>query len=254
VVVPAVLRTFLLSLLAACTFDGQFVSGYQCGAGGTCPSGFQCVADHCTEDEGGAVDAGVGVDTGAGPDAGGAPRFSDDFSDGVLDGWYPWTYPGCTVIETGGAVQLDYTGSGEAYCGIDTDDAFDLRTGAVSVEVVEAPSLANFEAYLILFSADNEQQILMTRDDGRLVMQLRVAGAVVASLTITDPGDRFWRIHKEGPATIWETSATGAAWQLRHTTAQAVDASAMFVELAAGHYTPGTGSPVRVRFDRLTVE
>jgi hypothetical protein len=258
VVVPAVPRTLVLaSFLAACTFDGQFVSGYQCGVGGSCPSGFQCVADVCTSEEGGGdVDAGDGLDTDSDPaaDAGQWARFSDDFSDGVLDGWIPWGHPGCTVDEIGGMVQLDYTGIGESYCGIDTEQSFDLRIGSVTVEVAETPSRANFETYVILFSSDNEQQILMTHDNGDLVMQVRVLGSVVASLTIDDPGHRFWRIHREGPMTIWETSADGASWQLRHTTAQPVDASAMAVELAGGHYLPGTGTAERIRFDRLVVE
>jgi hypothetical protein len=209
----------------------------------------------CTTETGADVDAGDGLDTGSDPppDAGTWARFSDDFSDGALDGWIPWGHPGCTVDETGGALQLDYTGIGESYCGIDTEETFDLRTGAVVVEVLEAPSVANFETYVILFSDSNVNQILMTRDDGDLVMEVRVGGTVLASLSIADPGHRFWRIHREGPTTIWETSPDGAGWQIRHTTAQPVDASALAIELAGGHYLPGTGSSKRVRFDNLTV-
>jgi len=262
VVVSAVSRAscaLLLALLAACTFDGQFASDYRCGVGGTCPSGSRCVADRCTlEDD---VDGGGGGGDGGAGDIDAMPlgsdaavaRFADDFGDGVLTDWRPWTYPGCSVAETGGALQLDYL-AGTAYCGADTADSFDLRTGAVMVEVVETPALANFEAYLILFSGGSQQQILMIRDGGDLTMQLRINGSVRGSLTIADPGDRFWRVHEEGSTTIWETSVDGASWSNRHTTTVAVDASAMSVELAAGSYGPGINSAARVRFDGLRIE
>jgi hypothetical protein len=258
VAAPAVPRTFLvLSLLAACTFDGRFASGYQCGVGGTCPAGFDCVAGYCTTEGGGDVDAGGELDpdagTGPGIDAGDTSRFADDFGDGVFDGWIPWTNGDCTVNETAGAAQLDYTGDGESYCGIDTEEQFDLTTGAVTVEV-EAPTLDNFETYVILFSDDNQQQVLMTRDWSGLVMYLRVDGFTTGSATVADPGDRHWRIQRNGATTVWATSPDGADWQIRHSTSVPIDASAMQVELAAGHYPPGTGSTVRVRFDGLVVD
>lgn len=202
------------------------------------------------------VDAGVGDVDGAPSDidASVGPRFTDSFGDGALDGWLPWTHTGCTVMETGGMLQLDFSGSGESYCGVDTQDFFDLRTGSVTVKVVQAPSIANFETMLILFSADNTQQIHMIRDENGLVMQLRISGNIVGSTLITDPGEPYWRILQDGTTTVWETSSNATTWSVRHSTSIPVNASAMSVELAAGHYVPGTGSTVRVRFDDLIVE
>jgi len=259
----------VLALLSACAFDGQLATDYRCGEGRTCPTGSHCVIDLCTLDH--RLDAGSDPIVDAGnpgdPDASEAsdagdvdaatpatdasaaivPRYSDDFGDGALTGWLPWTHPGCTVSETGGALQLDYT-SGAAYCGADTAAAFDLSTGAVAVELVEAPAVATFEFYMILY-AEAGQQIQMIGNGGGLTMQLRIDGTARGSSTITDPGDRFWRIHQEGTTTIWETSDDGATWSTRHSTTIAIDASAMAVELAGGG-----DSPAQVRFDSFSIE
>jgi hypothetical protein len=253
-----------LLFLAACGFDVDFEgSNFRCGVDGLCPPGYRCVADHCVKgdvpDAGDDTDASAGADASADVDAdvpdGPTPsvRFSDDFADGTLAGWIPWTHDGCAVAETNGDLELSYDGTGNAYCGADTVQSFDLSAGAVSVEVVEAPLVNAFETYVLLFASD--QQIQMIRNRGGLQMQLSLAGQVTASRTVAnDAASRFWRIRRQSGTTFWETSPDQLTWTVRHSTTTAVDARAMRVELAAGHYSPGPGSPVRSRFDRLTVD
>jgi hypothetical protein len=268
-----------LLFVAACGFEVDFDgTNFRCGADGLCPPGYRCEADRCVKGEApdasddtgtsadadasagadASVDAAADADASAGADAGAdAPilsvRFSDDFTDGALAGWNPWTNAGCTVAETNGQLELSYAGTGTAYCGANTQQSFDLTNGAVSVEVVEAPLVTAFEAYIILFSGT--QRIEMIRNRAGLHMQFLLAGQATASRTVANDATwRFWRIRRQSGTTFWETSPDAATWTVRHSSTTTVDARTMRVELAAGHYTPGPGSPVRVRFDRLTVD
>jgi hypothetical protein len=255
--VPPAHRTFVLTLLAACSFESEYGTGYRCGAGDTCPTGLECIEGRCTvvgddDPDDAANQRDAAVDAGDLADAA-TPRFSDEFDDGSLDGWAAWDYPGCDVVETGGALLLDFDGGLDSYCGADTTTSFDLRTGAVMIELADAPELATFETYAILFTEGSSQQILIALENGDLVMHLRIEDVNLALSTIEDPGDRHWRISNDGTTTRWETSATGTGWTLRHSTQVAVDASAMFVELAAGHYEE-IASPVQVRYERVVVE
>jgi len=266
----------------ACSFEATYdKTSYRCGADGTCPTGFECVTNFCVQsapeipDGATPVDAAPGVDapqpepdaspapdapTPPDPDAGvdaGAPSvlFRDDFDDGVLTGWMPWTHTGCTVVETGGALQLDYSGSGEAYCGVDSNATYDLRGHSVAVEVVAAPVLDNFEAYLDLFSSGG-QQLLLIRDPSGVTVQVRNGGQLLTNRTVSVAlsAQRYWRIRETGGTIYWETSPDGTTWTIRHSTATSIDVSALLVELAAGHYSPGPGQTVRVRYDHLVVQ
>jgi hypothetical protein len=260
-----------LLFVAACGFEVDFDgTNFRCGADGLCPPGYRCEADRCvkgetpdaSDDTGTSADAGADaspdVDASAGADASAdAPvssvRFSDDFADGTLSGWNPWTNAGCSVSETNGHLELSYVGTGTAYCGANTQQSFDLTKGAVSVEVVEAPLVTAFEAYIILFSG--AQRIEMIRNGAGLHMQFLISNQVTASRTVAnDATSRFWRIRRQSGTTFWETSPDATTWTVRHSSTTTVDARTLRVELAAGHYSPGPGSPVRVRFDRLTVE
>jgi hypothetical protein len=250
----------VLALVAACSFESRFGSGYQCGDGDTCPTGLECIDGRCTvvggddpddaatgdDAPGAAIDAGDLVD--ANP-----PRFVDEFDDGSLAGWATWDYPRCDVVETGGALLLDFDSGLDSYCGADTLTSFDLRTGAVVIELADAPALPAFEAYVILFDEAGGQQIIVALENGELVMHLRIDDVNLALATIADPGDRHWRIRNDGVTTRWETSADGTSWTQRHSTQVAIDASAMFVELAAGHYEE-IAAPAQVRYARVVVE
>src|SRR5262249_44333333 len=116
-VVPRASAPLLLALLASCSFDAPFATDYLCGVGDSCPSGSRCVEGRCTADDGDGDastllpdgDAAMGgpdasTSSSDAGDAGSTVRFSDDFGDGALTGWTPWTHAGCTVMETGGAL------------------------------------------------------------------------------------------------------------------------------------------------------
>jgi hypothetical protein len=260
----------LSSLLTACVFSTSFDgTRYRCGSGETCPSGYVCVAEYCVPPEDAAnsdplatdaasdaspdVSSAADATVDAASDAMSSVRFSDDFSDGTFTGWSPWLHAGCSVAEANGTLVLSFSGTGGSYCGSETVATWDLRTSIVSLEVVEAPLVNTFEAYVTLFNST--QQIRMNRSTVGLRMELSLSGQVMASLTVPDNGSaRFWRIRQQNGTTYWETSTDGAAWNVRHSTTVAVDSRDMRVELAAGHYSPGPGTAVLARYDRVRVE
>jgi len=258
----------LLSVVAFSLTNSTFESGfeqthYRCGSNDTCPSKFQCVAGFC-ELAGlgpdGAPDAptkpgaDAGVPTDARPPAdAGVATFEDRFDDGALSGWTPWTHPGCTTAETQGLLELTFDGTGEGYCGADTQATFDVRGGTLVVEVAAAPVQSTFEAYVLLF--DNQQQIMMIRDTSGLTMQLKSGSSIIGTRTIPNDivGQRFWRIREQAGTIFWDTSPDGATWTNRHSTPTVIDVSSLQVELAAGHANPGPGQPVVARFDNVAV-
>ena len=258
--------------VAACTFQSTSVeeTRFRCGVDDACPVGFSCVDDFC-EASGGDVDAGLGADAqvstdgapgtdattttdgGTTSDGGVVAVFEDGFDDGVMSGWLGWDHPGCTVTERGGVLELSFDGTGDAYCGADTGQRFDLRDGAVTVEVAAAPAIGNFETYLALFN--NQQQIQMLRDASGLIMRLKINNTFSKSATVANDtvGQRFWRIREQAGTIYWDTSPDGVSWTNRHSAAATIDASALQIELAAGQYSTGPGQPVLVHFDRLAV-
>jgi hypothetical protein len=284
---PWLLACVVAIAAAACGFEPSFdETRYRCGGSDSCPSGFRCLRGFCESGLGASGDAGispsivpdpepdptpdasdVGIDAGVATDAraidaggGGTPidagvvaTFQDAFDDGVLTGWAPWVHPGCTAIETGGFLELGYDGTGDGYCGADSSRRFDLRGSAVSVEVVAAPLLANFESYVVLFN--NQQQLVMVRGQDGLTMQLKNNGTMVSQRTVANDltAQRFWRIREQAGTIFWETSPDGATWTRRHSAPSSFDVSSLVVELAAGHYSPGPGVPVVVHFDHLVV-
>src|SRR5215471_4104995 len=103
---------------AACSFHATYEgTHYQCGAGGTCPSGQICVQNVCIE--GTDVDGSLGGDAPTAPDAGtsdAAPlrapcgaltALRDDFStDRAGTIWDTWSDTGVTAAVTGGHLSI----------------------------------------------------------------------------------------------------------------------------------------------------
>jgi hypothetical protein len=69
-----------------------------------------------------------------------------------------------------------------------------------------------------------------------------------------DPAQhRFWRLREGGGQTYWDASADGVAWSNHLSAPTAIDLGAVVIDIAAGHWRPGPGTPFTVRYDQLGV-
>lgn len=181
-----------------------------------------------------------------------ASTLREGFDDALGPSWAGWAYASCTTTVIDGALELHFPGSGSSWCGATSTHLYDLRDDAVAVEAM-APGLDNFTAYFKLISLDREDTVEVHRYSASLVLQMRRRGATAAyaSLPYDAVMHRYWRIRESDGGTFWDTSADGTTWTSRLSAPTAVDVSAVFIELGAGHESPGPGQPVVTRYDHL---
>lgn len=183
-----------------------------------------------------------------------ASSVRDDFDDGVVARSYNnWSSMGpCTGREVDGAFELSFSGSGDAWCGVETRQLVDLRDDAISIEVPTAPGFSTAEAFFEALTPAGDK-VQMGRGPGGLFTEIRQGNRQPAWQEIPyDPVfHRFWRLRESGGQTYWDTSADGVTWTNRFSAATAIDVSAVIIDAAAGHWNPGPRTPFVVRYDRL---
>jgi hypothetical protein len=179
----------------------------------------------------------------------------DGFDEPVLAaGWSPWVGSGtCTVQVVGGAVQLSFPGSGGSFCGVDTDRLHDLTGDAIAVEIVAGPEDPTFVTFAELVTPDQAHRVDIRISDGTVRLRQLRDGSVVASASINyDPiAHRFWRLREASGTIFWDSSPDGTTWRNRAQATAAVEVTAMYFTMAAGHDAPGPGGTPVVRFDRV---
>jgi hypothetical protein len=248
----------LTAALAGCSFRASYDgTHYQCGVGGTCPSGQVCVQDVCVA--GADVDAPPGTadappgtaDAPPGtPDApvalgqcGTVSVLHDDFStdqNGTL--WNMWSDGGPTAKVTGGGLVITIPPSAsDLGAGYDSNFFYDF-TGA--------------QAQTTVTSVADVDTILEVRDYNKVKLQMVVESGVLFAWTSTQ-GDiaqtpynpavhRHWRLREDSGNAYWEWSTDGTTWnELFHET-DPLQPAHVLVLLAADGYGPSVA-----RFEEL---
>jgi hypothetical protein len=185
-----------------------------------------------------------------------ASNIGDSFDDGVVAPLYNnWTDGDtCSGRETGGGIELSFTGSGDAWCGVETRQVLDLREGAVFVEVPTTPGLSAAMAFFEAVTADGDKIQMGRGPDGMFAEMSGGARQLAWRAIPYDPAQhRFWRLREGGGQTYWDASADGVAWSNHLSAPTAIDLGAVVIDIAAGHWRPGPGTPFTVRYDQLGV-
>jgi hypothetical protein len=186
-----------------------------------------------------------------------ASSVKDGFDDGALAGsWNAWVGSGaCTHRETGGVAQMSFTGSGDEFCGIETAQLVDATDDEVTVEVVSAPSDTSFYSWIELVSPDHDHKVEFQIAGPTLYMLMTLRGAQVFAATTpySTTGHRYLRIRESAGRTFWDASPDGATWTALRNTGTQVDLSAVILDLAGGHRTPGPGGARTLRYDKLNL-
>jgi hypothetical protein len=185
-----------------------------------------------------------------------ASSLSDTFDDGVVSPSYNNWADGtsCTGREVGGMLELSFTGSGDAWCGVETRQVLDLRDNAVQVEVPTTVPLSRAMTFFEALTPTGDKIKMGRGPDGMFTEMQQGTRQLAWQVVPYDAAlHRFWRLRESGGQTYWDTSADGAAWTNRMSAPTAIDLSAVIIDLAAGHWTPGPGTAFVVRYDQLNV-
>jgi hypothetical protein len=186
-----------------------------------------------------------------------ASSVKDGFDDGSLAGtWNAWVGSGaCTHRETGGVAQLSFTGSGEEFCGIETDQLVDATDDEVTVEVVSAPADPAFYSWIELVSPDHDHKVEFQIAGPTLYMLMTLRGSQVFAATTpySTTNHRYLRIRESAGRTFWDASPDGTTWTALRNVGTLVDLSAVILDLAGGHPSPGTGGARTLRYDKLNL-
>jgi hypothetical protein len=183
-----------------------------------------------------------------------ASGLRDTFDDGVVSASYNNWADGtsCAGREVGGVLELSFTGAGDAWCGVETRQILDLRDNAVQVEVPTTVALSRAMAFFEALTPTGDKIKMGRSPDGMFTEMQQGTRQLAWQAVPYDPAlHRFWRLRESGGQTYWDTSADGAAWTNRMSAPTAIDLSAVIIDLAAGHWTPGPGTAFVVRYDQL---
>jgi len=189
------------------------------------------------------------------PGACAASSVRDTFDDGVLAvTWNNWIGSGaCTGREVNGRFELTFSGVGDSWCGTETRQVVDLRDDATVVEVATSPSMTDLSTLFEAVSLADSTRIEMRHDESLLFMSMRDGNRMLASrsLTFDATAHHFWRLREAAGTTYWETSPDATTWTTQLSAPTRIDLSQVIVDLAGGHWPPGPGGPVTIRYDRF---
>jgi hypothetical protein len=183
-----------------------------------------------------------------------AADLADDFAGAPLDPiWQHWNDSGCTVTETGGALQMTFADTGNCVTGVQSYHQFDLRESSFVVDAAGVAGAPNFVAYMqVLVHGAVDDRLEIARDGSTLRFTQLVNGVIDAtdSGTYSATGDRWWRIGGHAGRVHLDTSPDGAAWTTRLDAAAGFDVSRVLLLMAAENYGV-IGGPVTVTWADL---
>lgn len=258
---------------AACRIDVDYdATRYRC-QDGRCPIGYMCVNDVCERGEPDAAaapidaagpppeaDAAPGTPDAApvppGPRCGAPSLLTDDFDDNQRAPEWDWAYQsgGSVASETGGRVVVTVVSEGGASeAGYVSRHTYDLRDGAVWLEVPQMVNLATHAYAFLSAGPDPANQLAIVQLQGTLYFGARLGGAdVIMAQAPYDPAlHRWWRIREAGGTVRWDTSPDGVAWTERASAPAAISVSIVRLGFGAGIASAGSVFGGRAEFDRF---
>jgi hypothetical protein len=185
-----------------------------------------------------------------------AASLTDAFADTDLEPeWYWWAdNAGCTVSESGGALEMTFLGGADCFSGVQSQHAFDLTESSFTIDAGGTPGVSNFVSYyqVLMIGGDNSDRLEIGHEGNQIYFQM-VAGNTDlvndgALYDATD--DRWWRIRGSGGRVYLDTSPDGATWNNRVDELAPFDVSAVTLVVGAGNYNPLT-LPAVVTWDSL---
>jgi hypothetical protein len=188
-------------------------------------------------------------------------QLADDFADDDLNDALWWSYDasGTSLTEVGGEIVLDYadgSSANNAYAGLYSQQNYDLRGCALSIEVREMmTATTNGEFYFVATRPDSngDDQLLFYFYDGQMWFSVREGGVKTeASVGYDAVEHRFWRIREQGGTVHLETSSDGVSFDVQHSETTPGFVNSVQVVAEGGTWAP-VAAPGVVRLDNLNV-
>jgi len=179
-----------------------------------------------------------------------AGTLGDDFASSPIDPqWDYWSDAHCTTSIVGGALQLDFDGAIDSWCGIGSWHLYDLSDSQVVVDAADVPGSAGFTTYLQLTEPrDDTSHLLIGRQGPDLIVEQSVSNTNVDFTTVAYDAVamRYWRIRGAGGHVYFDTSPDGTAtsWTNQLDTTAQLDLSKMVVAIGGGRYAAGNAVAV----------
>jgi hypothetical protein len=157
--------------------------------------------------------------------------------------WDPYTNPGCTLAETGGALVSDFVAAtGDSWCGITAWHLWDFSSGdGLTVDGTGFPSATNFVSYISASTpgSGGSTRIEISLEENQLYFGVFVddTGVDIRQIPIDRVLHRYWKMRGEGTTVIWETSPDRVDWTERFRSTVPFPTSVMAVNIGAGHYS-----------------
>jgi hypothetical protein len=249
-----VLSAFACVCAAACafdwdTFDPRLADATTAGNGGVGGVG-----------QGGSPDGGQAGQTmsgGAPPTSpcGTTAMLADDFEDGALGKvWYASGSSAVTLQESNGVRSVALPAMEQSWAAFDTRHLYDLRSGAVSLEVVEMVDTSSTAAAFLNVGFHLDYYVSMVQEGGILTFadSLMQVWNVLDEVSYSPSEHRFWQIREEGGTLYWETSADGTNWNVGVSRTLPSSFTAALALIEIGALTQGNeAAPGTFRFDNL---
>ena len=118
----------------------------------------------------------------------------------------------------------------------------DANESGLSVKVTPAAiSGTNSQQTFLSVEINEPNAVRWIRDAAQLraVISTSDVDTTLATLTYSGTTHTYWRIRNASGFWFWDTSADGATWTQRATTAETWNPSGVYVVLMAGRYTSG---------------
>jgi hypothetical protein len=182
---------------------------------------------------------------------------TDDFNNGMLgDQWLrSWEGQPGMLAEEGGQFVVKYPPNLEAYAGLTSSYAFDLRGSAAVAEVPGTPASSVPAHVAMTLNGPGDNDIDMFVEEGTLKLGAKTNGNYqdLATMPYSALDHRWWRIRETDNTLYWETSPDGKAWTKRlEKTPPPVPMNVVDLEFHAGVWSP-QAMPGECRVDNLNL-
>ncbi len=183
--------------------------------------------------------------------------FTDNFNDNSLDPTQ-WLVSdpasSVTVREQNQRLEMTLRPNTIAYNGVTSTAKFDFRGKRFEVNVPQAANQNGFTETFITVARDSSNYFLFLAGSNSLVLDAYTSGVRDRTvLHYNATTDRFWRIRHDAAANAihFESAADGFVWTKRKTVAVSFPLTAMTLNLFAGAWGSGNGTPGTAVFDNV---